>query len=216
MDDNKVKLYSFVNPYSYYIIKGSEFENEFTYFADGILLVVLNNFFAKVKIKRFSFDFTSLAGVVCQYAVDNSLSVSLVGGTKEEVELARNVLYSKFPNLNIVFCHHGFISQDKTKVIGMLSEVAPDILICGMGTPMQEEFLLNCRGLVPSLKLGFTCGGFLSQIASNVNYFHPTLNKLNLRWLQRFLRHGYVRKRLLIDYPIFFCKFITDKLKGSR
>ncbi|MDH5914600.1 WecB/TagA/CpsF family glycosyltransferase [Vibrio splendidus] len=212
IDLNTCNLYSFVNPYSYYLIKGSEYERNIEYFADGILLVVLYNLFSYKKIERYSFDFTSLANVICKFSEDNNLKVSLIGGKEEEINAAKLVLEKKFPNISIPFIHHGYISECEKNVLDMLAEVKPDIIICGMGTPMQEKFLLSCKNYVPSLKLGFTCGGFLSQISGNENYFHPVFDKLHLRWLQRFLRHGYVRKRILIDYPIFVLKFLKEKL----
>lgn len=209
---NRCNLYSFVNPYSYYLIHGSEYENSFTYFADGILLVALNNLTSKNKIKRYSFDFTSLANPIFKLAEEKSLRVSLIGGTKEEVESAKVVITKKFPEINIVFAHHGYIKDSVSNVIGSLSMMKPEIIICGMGTPLQEEFLLHCKKRIPSLKLGFTCGGFLSQIASDENYFHPFFDRFHLRWLQRFVRHGYVRKRVLIDYPTFIFRFLKENV----
>lgn len=209
--ENK-KLFTFVNPYSYGILmeKKSSFLNDFNILSDGILFVTLYNFFNENKINRYSFDFTSLAPVVFSYASKYKLRVALVGGTENEINKAKIVINNKYPKLNIVLSHHGFIKGNVNDVIDMMKDKEIQVVISGLGTPFQEEFLINCQKNIDSLKLGFTCGGFLTQISNNENYFHPFFDKLNLRWLQRFLRHSYVRKRLFIDYPIFVFKYIFE------
>ncbi|WP_217521013.1 WecB/TagA/CpsF family glycosyltransferase [Vibrio metschnikovii] len=214
------RLFTFVNPYSYELLEESGLVSEFDgIFVDGISLVVAYNFrhnFAKAKsekISRFSFDFTSLAPVVLSHCDMNKLNVALIGGTKEDCDRAKAVITSKYPTLNLTFSHSGYINSDAEtqSVYENLNKAKVDVIICGMGTPLQEQFLVNCATNVPSLKFGFTCGGFLSQIADKEDYFDPRMNKLNLRWLQRFIRHSYVRQRVLKDYPLFFAKFILGK-----
>lgn len=216
------KLVTFVNPFSYFILKDSKdsiYLNMDYIFADGILLVKLNNLLEpNRKIKRYSFDFTSLAPIVFKYSSDNNLRVALVGGTHNEINLACSVLKKKYPVLDIVYQRDGFFDDelDQMSAIDIIKSLDVDILICGMGTPLQEMFILKASQSVPSLKYCFTCGGFLSQIASKEEYFNPVLNKLNLRWLQRAYRHSYVRKRLLFDYPRFIVKFINLKLNNNE
>lgn len=205
------KVFTFVNPYSYYKIESFELRDRFIYFADGILLVWLSNFLYKSRLDRFSFDFTSLAPVIFNYCETNSLKVAFVGGGEDDICKAISVIKKKHPDLLIVFSHHGYIGENWSSVITLLKAASPDVVIAGMGTPLQEKFLIACLDNVCSMKFAFTCGGFISQIATNENYFHPFFDRLHLRWLQRFFRHSYVRKRLLIDYPVFLLKFLKDK-----
>lgn len=213
---SRCRLVTFVNPYSYYILRDEFYHlvNQMDFLlADGILLVKLHNLFNRnEKIERYSFDFTSLAPVVFDYSVTNNLNVALVGGSAGEIKKASDVLKRKYPLLNIVYTRNGFF-EDKAQRIQAINDLnvhLPDILICGMGTPLQEQFIIQASNQSLSLKYCFTCGGFLSQIASRDDYFNPLLNKLNLRWFQRAYRHSYVRKRLIIDYPRFLIKFIFD------
>lgn len=215
---SRCRLITFVNPYSYYILKDKhdELVNEMSFvFADGIFLVKMYNFFNRTEnINRYSFDFTSLAPIVFDYSIKNSLKVALVGGNSAEISKACQVLNEKFPLLNIVYSRNGFFENElqRKEALNELNSHHPDILICGMGTPLQEVFIIQASQKASSLKYCFTCGGFLSQISSRDDYFNPLLNKFNLRWLQRAYRHSYVRKRLFFDYPIFFVRFLIDKL----
>lgn len=211
------KLHTFVNPYSFNIINelDEKFNEQFFIYSDGIAFVKTYNFFNDVKIKRCSFDFTSLAPVIFEYSIKNNLSVALVGGTDNEIKLASNLLKSKYPMLDICFIHHGYIKGNEIDIINKMDALEVDVVIAGLGTPYQEEFISKCNQHMNSLKFAFTCGGFISQISSNENYFHPFFDRLHLRWAQRFFRHSYVRKRMLIDYPRFFIKYTWNNISGK-
>ena len=209
---------TFANPYSYYLLADEKLDKEFDYiFADGIALVVLYNLFAESTIKRYSFDFTSIAPDVFQYCADRGLSVALVGGTLAEVGEAARVIEATFPGVKISLAASGFFSSEteRDSRFDSLKATGIEVLICGMGTPRQEHFLLGARDHVPTLKVGFTCGGFLSQISSKADYHNPLMSKLHLRWMQRAIRHPYVRKRLLTDYPKFFSRFLRERFSGA-
>lgn len=216
-NNTNTRLVTFVNPFSYYILeeKNNDLITSFDHiYADGMLLVKLNNLlYPQKKIKRYSFDFTSLAPLVFKYAIDRNMKVAIVGGSKFENEVAVNSLCESFPSLEVVFSRDGFFNNEAEieSTIQKMSSLNVDIVICGMGTPLQEMFLVKCKKNMPELKLGFTCGGFISQISVKKDYFHPFFDNLNLRWLQRAYRHSYVRKRLLIDYPKFVFKFIKSR-----
>jgi UDP-Gal:alpha-D-GlcNAc-diphosphoundecaprenol beta-1,4-galactosyltransferase len=209
---------TFANPYSYYKLLDEALDKRFDYiFADGISMVVLYNLFAKNRINRYSFDFTSIAPTVFQYCAERELAVGLVGGTPGEVEVAARVIEATFPGVKITLAASGFFSTEAERdaCFESLKTSGIEVLVCGMGTPLQEHFVLAARDRVPTLKVGFTCGGFLSQISANEKYHNPLMSKLHLRWLQRAIRHSYVRKRLLTDYPKFFFRFLWTKVGGA-
>jgi UDP-N-acetyl-D-mannosaminuronic acid transferase (WecB/TagA/CpsF family) len=210
----QTSLITFVNPYSYYIFNDSGFVDEFDFiFSDAISFVILHNILNfKNKINRKSFDFTSMAPDVLGYCQRNSLSVALVGGG-DEIVAALSVIKKRYPLLNVTYSRNGYFKDDFSieTALEEMKDLCIEVLICGMGTPLQESFLCKAKNTNPCLKAGFTCGGFLTQIASKEDYFNPLLSKLNLRWLQRFIRHGYVRRRLLVNYPIFLVKYTLDK-----
>lgn len=213
-DADGCKLITFVNPYSYGLLVEIDAQNKFDYiYADGISLVNVYNIFNKDSISRFSFDFTSVAHPSFDFFTRKKLRVGLVGGTGDEVLKAKEVLLKHHTECDIVFCHDGYISSDFNQVIDNMIKLDVQVVIASMGTPLQELFLLECKEKMINLKFGFTCGGFFSQISSNEEYFHPLFDKLNLRWLQRFYRHSYVRKRLLYDYPKFFISYIFNETK---
>jgi N-acetylglucosaminyldiphosphoundecaprenol N-acetyl-beta-D-mannosaminyltransferase len=69
-----------------------------------------------------------------------------------------------------------------------------------MGTPLQEEFLLEVH-LKSETIIGFTCGGFIHQTAKGINYYPKWINKFNLRWLFRIFDEPKLFERYFVKYP---------------
>lgn len=214
-NNSKCKIISFVNPFSMRMLKlvGLR-EGIDSFYSDGAWLCFLYRIFNE-KVVRASFDFSSIADNVFRYCEDNSLSIGFVGAKKYELNLTVHYLKERYPEINIVLNMDGYFSSDSV-VLNELSIHKPDILVIGMGTPMQEELSLKVKSSNESSRmLIFTCGGFLTQTSmfDGKDYYHPLINLLGLRWLQRAFLHKHVRKRLLIDYPKFTVGYICSNLK---
>ncbi|MBX6960051.1 glycosyltransferase [Providencia rettgeri] len=216
----ETKIITFLNPVSFYGFLDLPNKQLFDYiFSDGFLLTKLHNIFlASTKIERVSFDFSSIAGDVFSYAENQNLCIVIVGGNSSEVLQAKDKFLDLYPNLNIHYRNGYFNNQQEIKeFILTLDKLNPDIIISGMGFPHQENFLIDCKIIMSSSFIGFTCGGFISQTALRTDYYHPIIKKLGLRWLQRAFLHKHVRNRLLRDYPIFLFRYLKDiYIKGER
>ncbi|TMP36631.1 WecB/TagA/CpsF family glycosyltransferase [Pseudoalteromonas rubra] len=203
---------TFVNPFSYPVLleEPSLFRQFDLIFSDGLLHTRLHNAFCDNKIDRVSFDLSSIASDTLARAEANNLKVAFVGGKYEHAQTLPEKLLELFPKLNIAYCRDGYFNSDieKEHCFEQLNLAVPDIVIVGMGTPLQEKFLVQCVEKVSNVKEFYTCGGFLEQTATKGDYYHPLVKKLGLRWLQRAYRHSHVRKRLLQDYPKFVVSYI--------
>ncbi|MGI2134127.1 WecB/TagA/CpsF family glycosyltransferase [Shewanella baltica] len=210
------KLVSFVNPYSYFLLceRPELLDVIDELYVDGALLVKLHNFFNKFNVvERVSFDFSSIANDVFIFANKNIKSVALVGGSQQENFLAIQYLSEKYPKINFSLSRDGFFYGDEmNQFIDELATSGVDIVIAGMGTPLQEEFLVKLKSVSNNKPLLlFTCGGFISQTAIRGDYYFPIVKKLGLRWLQRFVLHKHVRQRVLNDYPKFIIRYLACK-----
>lgn len=213
--DEKV-VATFVNPFSYPILSDKEdLVERFNFiFSDGALHTRLHNIFCNNKIDRVSFDLSSIAKCTLQRAQQKGLRVAFIGGKPEHANALPSKITELFPGLNIVFCRDGYFKRDDEKLhcFEQLRQTFPDIVIIGMGTPLQEEFLLKCLDSVPSALEFYTCGGFLEQTATKGDYYHPLVKKLGLRWLQRACMHSHVRNRLFKDYPKFVLSYVKSHI----
>ena len=206
-------LHTFLNPYSYYLIRNklsvlSNFQN---IYCDGILFVMLVRILG-VKVNRVSFDMTSLAPIVFRKAEANNFTLALIGGEEGVIDKAIISFKEKFPFLNIIYTHSGFFhgKEDRDEVINQIIKGDPDIVIVGMGAMMQENFLVDLynKGWHG---YGYTCGGFFHQSASKKGDYYPVLvNKLNIRWLYRIYKEPKLIQRYFVIYPKAILCFFLD------
>lgn len=203
-------LVSFVNPFSYPIVaadaalvKAVDF-----WFCDGAWMCLLTNFFRHPKIRRASFDFSSIATSVFREAERKNLRLAVVGGTDIDLRSALIYLRIRYPGSQIVFESNGFFSEaEAPAVLRAIGASRPDILIIGMGTPKQEIFGLQCKPHLPRRSLIFTCGAFISQTAQRGDYYPWIVKKLRIRWVQRAMTEKHVRRRLMRWYPVFSIRY---------
>ncbi|MDD2943356.1 MAG: WecB/TagA/CpsF family glycosyltransferase [bacterium] len=207
-------LVTFLNPYSYLLArKNSElFERFDRVYPDGVILAKALGVIG-LPSKRLSFDMTSLAPVVFRECLDRGVSLAVIGSELGVAEKAVAVWKTKFGRqLDVVYVRNGFFSNssDVDDCYRDISSSGARVVIVGMGTPVQEQFLV---GLVDSgwRGVGFTCGGFLHQTASKGQTYYPLwIDKLNLRWLYRMFDEPKLIKRYLMNYPIFIFAFVSD------
>lgn len=210
--DREEDITTFVNPFSYCVLRQEpEVIGSFTVKFDGMVLSALYSFLIS-PVDRCSFDMTSMAPVVFERAVQEKKTVYFIGARSEEVTGAVRNILARFPDLQVIGCRDGYFANadELEEVCATLGKINPDIVICGMGTPLQEKFLLKLKTHLWR-GVGFTCGGFLHQSAGDdLEYYPRWVNVLNLRWLYRMYREPKVVRRVVLIYPLFLGFFAVD------
>lgn len=203
---DSTKCVTFLNPFSIEQIKEKDLYERFDYIcSDGIIPVLINNFFSRKKIKRISFDMSSLAKEVFSKAQKEEQTIYIVGSTIENVGKFKCVVEDYFPNIRIVGISDGYFGAT-SQIIERIIKSECKIVIVGMGYPNQDIFSIQLisagfSGMV------FTCGGFIHQTTSRINYYPRIFDKLNLRSLYRIYKEPKVVSRLIRYYPPFILKF---------
>lgn len=213
----KNKIYTFLNPVSYLnAIKNERlFERFDGILVDGSILTVAIRLLYGKRIKRRSFDMTSVAASLFQNALSENKTVYLIGAKQEQMERSVDILKGQYPQIRIAGYRNGYFSSmdEIKKTCKEIIRLKPDYVIAGMGTPLQEMFLLQLKGCGYK-GIGFTCGGFISQLSmKGVAYYPKWTNKYNLRFLYRFYKEKHTRKRYLKAAFLFPFYFIWNKLK---
>lgn len=204
---------SFVNPFSYMAISSNEdVINGVDYlFADGAMLCKFHGLFFK-EIGRASFDYSSIASSFFQLLQSNKKSVAIVGAKSSELIIAIERIQMRFPELNIIYSHDGYIAGKERKVLDNLDTIKPDVILIGMGSPLQERYSHFLKSNLSKPTVIITCGGFLTQTSIKEDYYLPIVKRLGLRWLQRMVLHSHVRKRVIKDYPRFVMKYLINHI----
>lgn len=204
-------IYTFLNPVSY--LTALKHEKLFGRFdgimVDGSMLSLAIRLLYARKIKRRSFDMTSIASSLFQYAISEKKSIYIVGAKQEEVEYSVKLLKAQYPDLPIIGYRNGYFSSMKEmdEECKKIIRLNPAFIIAGMGIPVQEQFLLHLK--TSGYKgIGFSCGGFISQLSmKGIRYYPLWADKYNLRFLYRMYKEKHTRKRYLkavFLFPFYF------------
>lgn len=216
--ESKGKVYTFLNPVSYLTALDNKelFGQMDGIFADGGLLVkAIKMLYAKVVTRR-SFDMTSMAPELFAYAVEHDKTIYIVASKQEQVEKAVEIFLERYPEVKFAGYRNGYFSSEEEmdKEAKHITELKPDFLIVGMGSLMQEKFLLKVKN-AGYQGVGFTCGGFIHQTSKNeIDYYPAWVDKTNLRFVYRMWKEPHTRKRYVMAGLLFPARFIVEKFFG--
>jgi exopolysaccharide biosynthesis WecB/TagA/CpsF family protein len=215
--ENFAKKTSFINPFSYSLLRNNKeiYEKIDVFYVDGISLVWLLKLFG-VKTYRLSFDMTSVAPKVFNSCISEKSTIYFIGAKQIEIEKSIKKIKEYYPNLNVIGFRNGYFSdEEKEQVYAEIIQANPGYLIAGLGTPLQEKFIVEISERGYNGKC-YTCGGFIHQSADDLNYYPVFFNTLNIRWIYRIYKEPKLLKRYFIDYPKAFLYLIFDFLSFSE
>lgn len=207
------QITTFLNHYSYLLARQTpDLFREFdTIHCDGIVLCLFLRL-AGIRKIRMSFDMTSIAPQVFSSATNDNLSIYLIGGELGIAERACQILTQDYPNLRIAGIRHGFFSSPhaRAQALEEIAQKKPGIVIASMGTPFQEQFLVDLKN-TGWRGDGYTSGGFFHQTAkAGLKYYPAWINRFNLRWAFRIKDEPKLLKRYTIDFVRFLFLFLYD------
>jgi N-acetylglucosaminyldiphosphoundecaprenol N-acetyl-beta-D-mannosaminyltransferase len=211
------EISTFVNPYSYLLLrKYKRLDDINNIYIDGFLLIWVFRLF-NLKVKRKSFDMTSLAPKVFDECIVMNKKIYFIGSKENEINDFISIIKNNFTKLDIVGIRNGYFkdSGERNLELQKIIFTAPDIVICGMGTPYQEDFLVDLKKNGWD-GCGYTCGGFMHQTGGKLDYYPNFYNKFNLRWLYRIIDEPKLISRYIIIYPRGIIIFIYDFVKNSK
>jgi N-acetylglucosaminyldiphosphoundecaprenol N-acetyl-beta-D-mannosaminyltransferase len=218
MLERHASIYTFLNPVSYLeAVKNRDLYANFDgIFVDGKFLAVAIGLLYHKRVKRCSFDMTSLAPKLFSYSELHDKSIYIVAGQQEEIDCTIARFTEHYPKLKIVGARNGYFDSDQAidSEIQKIVKMNPSFVICGMGAIKQENFLLRLK-LSGYKGIAFTCGGFISQTSkSNFVYYPRVFDFLDLRFVYRMIKEKHTRKRYLQAFFWFPIRFIQEKVTG--
>lgn len=216
MFENKGKIYTFLNPVSYLeALKNKDLYTGFDgILVDGKFLAVAIRLFYRQRVKRLSFDMTSLAPELFAYSEIHNKTIYIVAGRQDEVDSTVATFAEYYPKLNFVGVQNGYFDDDLAveSEIQKIISINPDFVICGMGALKQERFLMRLKK-AGYKGVAFTCGGFISQTSkqNDIVYYPKLFDILDLRFVYRIIKEKHTRKRYLQAFVFFPICFLKEK-----
>ncbi|HEY9614266.1 WecB/TagA/CpsF family glycosyltransferase [Allocoleopsis sp.] len=163
-------------------------------------------------------SYTALMPELLKHCNKQGFSIFLLGSKPEYLEAALDKLRSKYPNIRSDG-HHGYFDienlEQNEAVIQKINRANPNILIVGMGMPLQENWIrlhrsrLNVNVIMPG-------GAVIDRLAGIVSDCPAFLSQWGLEWLYRLCREP---KRLAVRYllgnPAFVLLLALAKFYAS-
>ena len=151
------------------------------------------------------------------FAERNEFSIFCLGAKEEIIEEAVANLQNAYPSLKL-FSHHGYFdkaveSAENKRVIELINEVQPNMLLVGFGMPIQERWLCENWSNIDA-NIGLTGGAVFDYVSGNLQRAPSLILKMNMEWLGRLLiEPRRLAKRYLLGNPLFMWRIFKKLLK---
>jgi N-acetylglucosaminyldiphosphoundecaprenol N-acetyl-beta-D-mannosaminyltransferase len=173
---------------------------------DGIGLDV----YALLAGVRFNQNFNGtdlIPRLFAQTTPEKELRVFLYGAEKGRAAKAAKNIEARYPNVRVVGTLDGFARGES--VIEAINEACADVLLVGMGNPIQERWIDENKDL---LDVGIVAGvGALIDFLSGEVVRAPSwIRAMRLEWLYRLAREPKrLFKRYVMGNPAFLARSVA-------
>jgi len=139
--------------------------------------------------------------------------IFLLGSSPEVVKSASKKLEELYGCVQISGFHHGFFkkkSVEETSIVEMISREKPDLLLVGLGSPKQEDFIHRFKEkLRASVMIGV--GGSFDILSGRICRAPVIIRRLGFEWLYRLICQPRRIKRQII-IPVFVCLVLIQRI----
>ncbi len=133
--------------------------------------------------------------------LEKPLKVAILGSHPDTIEALQPVLAEKYPQAEVVFCHHGYFNADEEQVL--LTELGicqADVLFVALGVPRQEQWIQAHLDVPIPVMIGV--GGSFDVISGRLQRAPQWMQQARLEWFFRLLQQP-SRWRRMLALPLF-------------
>lgn len=158
-------------------------------------------------------DWTWRLAALCER---EGLSLYLLGGRPGVAEAAARRLRARHPRLRIAGTQHGYFdkrpaSAGSDAAVAAVNAAGPDILIVGLGMPIQEAWVAAHRDRIAS-PVVLTAGAAFDYVSGRLRRPPQWMTAHGLEWLGRLiLEPRRLMGRYLIGNPIFLWRVLRER-----
>lgn len=156
---------------------------------------------------------------LCNHCQETGRSLFFLGGAPAVAAGAAQRLRTQYPGLHIKGTHHGYVhdvADENAQAVSMINSTRPDIVLVGMGTPLQEKWIASHRSDL-DVPVCWAVGALFDYVAGEVPRGPRWMLDHGLEWLYRLWleprRLGY---RYLIGNPLFCFRVLQRRLTPDR
>jgi N-acetylglucosaminyldiphosphoundecaprenol N-acetyl-beta-D-mannosaminyltransferase len=154
---------------------------------------------------------------LADFAAARGFSLYFLGAQPGVAQEAARRLRKRYLDLKIVGVRHGYFdhsagSEENEAVVDEINTAAPDILLIGLGMPLQDRWLMeNWQNLDVSVAL--TGGGVFDYVSGRLRRGPRLLTDNGFEWLARLLLEPRrLWRRYLLGNPLFLLRVLRQRL----
>ena len=144
----------------------------------------------------------------------------LLGGTPGEVAQARARATKRFPQWDFVGHHHGYFEpEEEERILDCIRASEPDVVLVGMGTPLQEQFISRHRDDF-GCSLVIAVGGLFAHLSERITRAPRWMRRLGLEWIGVVIQQPHKTGRYTVGSVEFLLRMAiarrADRSASSR
>lgn len=158
---------------------------------------------------------------LAEFAAARDYSFYFLGAKPGIAQTAADRMIARFPELKIAGVRDGYFNKDNghpdnEAVLADINAVRPNILVVGMGMPMQERWLLDNWSRIDA-NIALTGGAVFDYISGDLKRAPAWMTDNGLEWLGRLLiEPRRLWQRYVVGNPVFLARIIRRRLQLPR
>lgn len=157
--------------------------------------------------------------VAAAHLAKRNHTLYLLGNPPGVAARAAEALVAKTPALSVLGTQHGFFCKEGPEndaVINAINRCAPDVLMVGMGMPLEQRWVLDNHQQIQA-KVIWTVGAAFQYWAEAIRRCPRWMGDCGLEWLFRLLLEPKrMTRRYLWGNTVFLIKVMKEKRRLSR
>lgn len=140
----------------------------------------------------------------------------LIGDAPKQIEIAACELERRFPTWSVVGWAPGYFAseEEERRVVDLVNRTKPDLLLIGMGTPLQERFVRRYADDL-GVPLCICVGGLFSYWSGRLIRAPRLMRRLGLEWLWILVQQPHKLGRYTIGTARFFATVLCHLRRDS-
>lgn len=153
---------------------------------------------------------------LCSNCQRLNYSIFFLGDKPAIAENAAGVLRAKYPGLQIVGTADGYFNtknEENDERIKMINDSNADIVLVGLGTPLQENWIIQNSLKIKKATL-WAVGGLFGYIAGAEKRAPQFMTKNGLEWVFRlFVNPQRLFGRYVLGNPLFLFRVLKERFR---
>ena len=151
------------------------------------------------------------------FAEEHGLSLFFLGARPGVGEEAARRLRERHPDLKIVGVRHGFFdpspgSPENEAVVREINASAPDVLVVGLGMPLQEWWLYQNHDRLDA-RVSMNLGAVFDYVSGGLRRGPRILVDNGFEWLARlFIEPRRLWRRYVVGNPVFLLRVVRQRV----